>query len=218
MNRAIMLAVSVSLVSLATLSPGAQPALAQVNWAQSLGQVPQMVDVNTRQTQMLQTINDAASQGRLSPQAAGSFRAEMERIKQSEAQYRADGKLSVWERMRLAFELDNLQKQIDAGLAPRTSASTDHPGREADITREISDALFTGRLSRQDGEIFLAEIDRIKAQEARFKADGTIQNNEMLSLSLDLDKLQGQCAPKDQTSHCQRHYHRIEKSGNFPTC
>lgn len=190
MNRAIILALSVSLVSLVNLSPSGQPALAQMNWAQSLGQVPQMVDVNTRQTQMLQSINDAVLQGRLTAQAAGSFRSEMERIKQSEAQYRADGKLSVWERMRLAFELDNLQKQIDTSLAPRTSASTDLPGREAEITREISDALFTGRLSRQDGEIFLTEIDRIKAQEARFKADGALQSNEMLTLSLDLDKLQ----------------------------
>ncbi len=190
MNRAFVLALSVSLVSLASSSLGVRPALAQVNWAQNLGQVPQMVDVNIRQTQMLQSINDAVQQGRLNAGEAGTFRAELERIKQNEAQYRADGKLSVWERMRLAFELDNLQKQIDAGLAPRTSATSDLPVREADIVREISDALFTGRLTRQEGEIFLAEIDRIKAQEANFKADGALNNNEMLTLSIDLDKLQ----------------------------
>ncbi len=190
MNRALMLAVSVSLLSLASSSLGVQPAFAQMNWAQNLGQLPQMADVDTRQTEMLQGVNDAVQQGRLNARDAGTFKAELERIKQNEAQYRADGKLSIWEKMRLSFELDNLQKQIDASLAPRTSATSDLPGREAEIVREISDALFTGRLTRQDGEIFLAEIDRIKAQEANFKADGSLNNNELLTISLDLDKLQ----------------------------
>ncbi|MCC7532145.1 MAG: S-layer homology domain-containing protein [Candidatus Melainabacteria bacterium] len=190
MNRALMLAVSVSLLSLATSSMGVQPAFSQMNWAQNLGQLPQMADVGTRQTEMLHGIDDAVQQGRLNAQDAGTFRAELERIKQNEAQFRADGKLSVWEKMRLSFELDNLQKKIDASLAPRTSSTSDLPGRQADIVREISDALFTGRLTRQDGEIFLAEIDRIKAQEANFRADGSLNSNEMLTISLDLDKLQ----------------------------
>lgn len=190
MKRAALLAVSVSLVSLASLSVATHPASAQGNWAQTFGQIPQMADVGTRQAQMLQSVNEAQAHGRLSPQDAGNFKAALERIKQNEAQYSADGKLTVWERMRLAFELDNLQRQIDGALQPRTSAIADIPGREAEITREISDALFSGRLPRQDGEIFLAELDRIKAQASSFKADGHLAENEMLTISLDLDKLQ----------------------------
>lgn len=190
MKRAAVLAVSLSLVSLATCSIAVQPTLAQTNWAQTFGQMPQMVDVRTRLAQMTQSISEAQTQGRLSSENAAAFKASLDRIKQSETQYMADGKLSVWEKMRLAFELDNLQRQIDSQLAPRTTATADLPGRSAEITREISDALFSGRLSRQDGEVFLAELDRIKLQESSFRADGNLNNNELLTLSVDLDKLQ----------------------------
>ncbi len=190
MKRAAVLAVSLSLVSLATCSIAVQPTLAQTNWAQTFGQMPQMVDVSTRLAKMTQSIAEAQTQGRLSSENAASFKASLERIKQSETQYMADGKLSVWEKMRLAFELDNLQRQIDSQLAPRTTATADLPGRSAEITREISDALFSGRLNRQDGEVFLAELDRIKLQESSFRADGNLNNNELLTLSVDLDKLQ----------------------------
>lgn len=190
MKRTAALAVSLSLVSLATFSTTIQPVLAQTNWAQTFGQMPQMVDVRTRLGQMTQSISEAQTQGRLSSENAAALKASLERIKQSETQYMADGKLSVWEKMRLAFELDNLQRQIDSQLAPRTTATADLPGRSAEITREISDALFSGRLSRQDGEVFLAELDRIKLQESSFRADGSLNNNELLTLSVDLDKLQ----------------------------
>lgn len=190
MKRAFVLSVSLSLVSLATCSLGIQSACAQGNWAQTFGRMPQMVDVTTRLAQMVQSVSEAQTQGRLSAQHAAGFKADLDRIKQNENQYLADGKLTVWERMRLSFELDNLQRQIDAQLAPRTSAIADIPGRTAEITREISDALFSGRLSRQDGEVFLAELDRIKLQESNYRADGNLNSNELLSLSVDLDKLQ----------------------------
>lgn len=190
MKRAVIAAVSLSMVSFATCSMGIQPAQAQRNWAQNFGQMPQIMDVSARLTQMGQSLTEAQAQGRLSAQTAAAFKADLDRIKQSETQYMSDGRLTVWEKMRLAFELDNLQKQIDAQITPRTQANADFPGRTAEITREISDALFSGRLSRQDGEIFLAELDRIKRQEASFRGDGNLNSNELLTLSVDLDKLQ----------------------------
>ena len=190
MKRAAIFAVTVSLVSLSFLTVEIQPADSQPNWAHMLGQVPQMVDAGTRQTQMLKSIDDAAAHGRLTAANAASFKAELERIKQIEVQYRLDGDLSVWERMRLAFELDNLQSSIDASLSPRTAILSDIPECEAQITREISDALFTGRLTRGEGDMFLAELDSIQSKQAAYQADGTMSNDELLALSLDLDKLQ----------------------------
>ena len=130
MKRAAIVAMSLSLACLATCSLGIQPADAQRNWAQAFGQMPQMADVSTRLTQMVQSVTEAQAQGRLSAQNAAAFKADLDRIKQSETQYMADGRLTVWEKMRLAFELDNLQRQIDAQLAPRTQATADIPRSE----------------------------------------------------------------------------------------
>ena len=82
MKRAAIFAVTVSLVSLSFLTVEIQPADSQPNWAHMLGQVPQMVDAGTRQTQMLKSIDDAAAHGRLTAANAASFKAELERIKQ----------------------------------------------------------------------------------------------------------------------------------------
>jgi hypothetical protein len=186
MMRAAKLGITVSLISVLTMAASDVPAVAQFNW----GALPGMVDVDARQQQMEQDINQAAAQGQLTAQSATSFRSELNRIKQIETQFRADGKLSIWERTRLMFELDNLQKEIDAGLTPRTSGLTDMAGREAEIAAEISDALFTGRLTKPEADSFRSELDRIKARESTLKQDGSLNSNEVLTLSLELDQLQ----------------------------
>ncbi len=184
--RAAKLGITVTLVTAMTVSVGLLPASAQFNWSG----LPGMVDVDARQEQMTQDVRQAVAQGRLSSQAALPFTNELKRIKDMETQFRADGKLSVWERTRLIFELDNLQKQIDAGLTARTTPIADIPAKQASVAAEISDALYTGRLTKQEADSFSAELAQIKVKEASLKADGSLSNEDVLTLSVDLDRLQ----------------------------
>lgn len=185
MKRAATLAVSIGILSVFSSSMFPQSACAQFNWAQ----LPAMVDVSAREAQLDKDISESVSSGRLSAPKADEFRKELARIKQQETTYRADGKLSVWERMRLVVDLDQLEKNIVANLDQRTTGITDVAGREAEIGQMISEGLFSGRLSRLEADDFQKELDAIKSKETSFRQDGSLNSTELLTLSLDLDRL-----------------------------
>lgn len=180
------LSLAVLIVGGVTVNPVfAQFNLGQVNWAQ----VPNYIDTGARLTSIEKRLVDDFAAGRLTQTQLDTYKKEVERIRTQETTFRADGKLSVFERMRLVVDLDKLDAQIQSGLGTRTTGITDVPGREADIGKTISEAVITGRLTAQEADLFRQMLDQIKAKEATFKVDGTLTQSEVLTLSLDLDKL-----------------------------
>lgn len=190
MKRGFQCATTLSLAVLiaggVTINPVfAQFNFGQVNWAQ----VPTYIDTSSRLTSIEKRLVEDFAAGRLTQTQLDTFKREVDKIRTQETTFRADGKLSVFERMRLVVELDKLDAQIQSGLGTRTTGITDVPGRESDIGRIISEAVITGRLTAQEAEVFRQMLDQIKAKETTFKADGTLTQSEVLTLSVDLDKL-----------------------------
>ncbi|MBX9670986.1 MAG: S-layer homology domain-containing protein [Candidatus Obscuribacterales bacterium] len=190
MKRSGKIALAITMAMTLGVSSSRSPAAAQPAWTQNFTQV--LVNVNEKLTNIQRSLSDATAQGRLSPQASESFKQELNRIKDTQTQYQADGKLSIWERARLVFEIDNLQRQIDGALGPRPTdsvSSTNLTTRETDLSREISDALFQGRLTKSEADFFLGGLDKVKNMEASYKADGALNPTELASVSVELDNL-----------------------------
>src|SRR5690606_38310967 len=110
------------------------PVSAQFNWAQ----VPAMIDVPGRISSTEAQILEEQAAGRLSAEKAAELKKTLDDIKALDIQYRADGKLSIVERMKLMLELDNLGKTIQVSLTERKAAITDVTGRQTEVAKKIS--------------------------------------------------------------------------------
>lgn len=187
MKRSVKLAAATAAVSLA-MSFTVVPAMAQFNWTQ----VPGMVDVSGRMTATEKEILEELAAGRLTKEKADAFKLKLDAIKKLDTQYRGDGKLSIWERMKLILELDTLDKNIQLGLTERKAAITDVPGRQAEVAKKISDALVAGQITSLEATTFNTKLNAVKDQEKSLRADGTLSSTDTLTLSLALDQLNSQ--------------------------
>lgn len=161
------------------------PAFAQVNWTQ----VPNYIDVQGRMTTVEQSIMEAFAAGRLTAAQADNFKSALNQIKAQETTYRADGKLSMWERVKVVMDLDKLNATIQSSLTDRKVAITDISGHESDIDRVIQESLLSGRLTNLEALGFKKSLADIKMKEQSLKRDGALSASDLLSLSQDLDTL-----------------------------
>ncbi|HEY9785427.1 MAG TPA: S-layer homology domain-containing protein [Candidatus Obscuribacterales bacterium] len=185
MKRIAHLAIPAALMTSISLSVLPLPVLAQFNLSQWQG----VGDVDGRRERIERTITEATTAGRLTAQQAEPLRRELERINQQETAFKADGKLTFFERMRLVVDLDQLSRQIESQMAERTVASPNVSLRAQEISQQIDEGVASGRLTRLEGDTFSQELARIKARESAFREDGDFSSNEQLTISLDLDHL-----------------------------
>lgn len=177
--------VQVLLALSATCCLSATPAIAQVNWTQ----VPNYIDASSRMTTIETSIMEALAAGRLAPAQAESFKNALNQIRAQDANFRADGKLSMMERVKLVMDLDKLNASIQSSLTERKVAITDVSGHEADIDRLIQESVLSGRLTNLEGLGFKKSLADIKMKKQQLQADGVLSANDLLSLSQDLDRL-----------------------------
>jgi len=163
----------------------AMPANSQGSWTQ----VPNYIDVQGRMTTIETSIVQSLAEGRLTPAQANQFKGALEQIKAQDANFRADGKLSMMERVKIIMDLDKLNSEIQRNLSDRTVAITDFSGREADIDKVIQESLLSGRLTNLEALGFKKTLADIRVKEQNLRADGALSSNDLLSLSVDLDKL-----------------------------
>lgn len=157
----------------------------QANWTQ----VPNYIDVQGRMTTVEKSIFESLAAGRLTQQQAQTFTAALKQIRDQDAAYRADGKLSMFERVRIVMDLDKLNQQIQSSLTDRKVALTDVTGRELEIDKAIQESLLSGRLTNLEATGFRQSLSDIRAKEQGFRADGALSADDLFSLSTDLDKL-----------------------------
>lgn len=159
--------------------------------ANLVGDITSAGDIDSRQVQIGKRIDDALSSGRITKPEADEFLRELTRIAEVEAAFRAsDNKLTMWESLRLVFDLDRVSRNLEMQLRDRQSTVSDIDARQTDLWKRISDGLAAGRLTQQESDDLKYEFDRIASMEERFRqSDAALTSAEMLTLSLDLDRL-----------------------------
>ena len=148
-----------------------------------------LADIDAREAQLERRIAEAIGSGRLTVSEASNFKRELDRIQENEASFRATNGLSAWEMLRLTLDLDNLSKSLERQMRDRQVASGDVSARKLDIDRRITEGQENARLTSWEVEELKRELTRISSLETHFRVDGVLSADEVLALSLDLDRL-----------------------------
>lgn len=163
----------------------ASASYAQPNWTQ----VPNFIDVQGRMTTVEKSILEALAAGRLTQPQAQTFSAALKQIRDQDTAFRADGKLSMFERVQIVMNLDKLSHDIQSSLTERKVALTDLTGRVLEIDKTIQESLLSGRLTNLEAIGFKKSLTEIQAKEGTLRADGVLSADDLFSLSMDLDRL-----------------------------
>jgi len=179
----LILAVSLSLTALGCgLSAQAQ----KVDWTK----VPQYVDVNSRITEMDAQIVRYTAEGRLSREHLADIKDRLERVREEFKTASANGaKPSVWQRARMVLELDKLNQDVQARTTSRIAASTDIPGRRIKIENDITEAMYSGRITNSEAAAFRSRLENTKEKERTLRNDGVFSQQDQLALSYELDQI-----------------------------
>lgn len=174
-----------------TLSLGlGSPAKAE-GLASYLEKVPGSASVDLRQAEIEKRLREAVAAGRISQLDSQSFSRELDKIADLEAAYRAShGKLSLWENLKLLYQLDNLSRKVEQSLSDRQVADSDLGSRITSLSNRIEDGLGSKRLTEQEASGFKYEIERIQSLH-KLLSSSSIQltDAQNLQLALDLDRL-----------------------------
>ncbi|MBP9092763.1 S-layer homology domain-containing protein [bacterium] len=197
MRSIVSLAGTVGLIavisSLACGSANVPSAQAQFG-GRDLSQIPSLLDVEKRRSDLDRKLSEALASGRLTSSEAGPFKQELLRLKNVEETYKVSGKFSFFQKARLTLELDVLSSNIEKSLHERSSvALTDLSGKKLDITVRLNEALNAGRLTPQETQSFKSQLANISAKESSYQAVNApgqpLNSTQTLELALDLDRL-----------------------------
>lgn len=157
----------------------------QFNWAG----VPSFVDVSTRISSLDKEITHALGEERLTQDQAQQLKGNLDRVVQLNNEFTQDGKLTIWERVRLILDLDKLSQDLEIRLAKRKTAITDLSGKQDQLEKEIAEDFLSGRLTNSQAAKFKNRLQSIKDKEKSYRQDSKLSQPEMLALSYDLDQL-----------------------------
>ncbi|MGD9681794.1 MAG: hypothetical protein AB7W16_11480 [Candidatus Obscuribacterales bacterium] len=154
--------------------------------------VPSAQGVDELQAQIQRRITDAAFAGRLSKSAAQEYCRDLDRISDLEASYRAShGRLSVWETLKLYFELDNLSREMELALTDRSVPDADIVARLKELDNRVDDGLKWSRLTSQEADGFKYDLERARALSQLESDSDQIADQQAFQIGLELDKISG---------------------------
>lgn len=160
--------------------------------------------------------------GQLTPQAFNRLEGEQARIRDAEARMKADGNLDPREGVRLNTMLDRSSRDIyraehnNQVAAPAVNRQGPPPNwgpqgsidwREANQQNLIYQGLRSGQLTPQEFNRLEREQARIRAAEARMRADGRLDPRERARLNAMLDR-------SSRDIYRAEHNNRVATPGN----
>lgn len=148
-------------------------------------------DVDQRYALLDKRLSDGYAAGRLEQAQYEKFRLELKRVGDQEAVFRAsEGNLSLWENMRLQFELDRIMKEVELSFTDRKTGPVDVVARRDEIRGRLAYAFMQGRLTRQEHDTIEMALNQIsKSIEASRGRNGQIATADGIKLMISLDRL-----------------------------
>lgn len=154
---------------------------------ESLNRYQSIYVSNSRCIDLERRINEALNSGRMETVAAKELRADLLRVNQLEAEYKAsDNSISDQEALELSREFDVVSSRIEKALPPLPDIRV----KTTDIQARIDDAAKNGTIAQDQKRDFNSEIARIKDVESAFRSsDSSLSDWETATVANDLDKL-----------------------------
>lgn len=152
--------------------------------------VPAYLDVNSRITDTDTKIVRYSAEGRLGRDQVSDLKDRLEKIREEYKTFTANGaKPSMWQRTRVILELDKLNQDIQLRTTSRIAASTDNTGRRERIENDITEALYSGRITNSEAAAYRSRLEATKSRERTLRADGVFSQEDQLTLSYELDQI-----------------------------
>lgn len=201
-NRIAKLAIGVSTLSLLSMSQTVQAneftdLFKQFLRDQTFGYAPANDPITAREKAVSDRIVEAISSNKLNSQQSLTIKAEYDRVKEMERQYRASGnQLDQIEVTSLNTELNKLDSTLTQMLSsntatpPSTTAQTDDTDtRLKELLYRITGALASGRLTIEEASALRSDYERALSNRNRLRADGSLSTDELNQLNDEMRQL-----------------------------
>lgn len=169
---------------------GMSPAMAQGTNTPRIDQAQQAISARIQQ---------GLASGHITPSEAQALYRRDREISVRESQYKANGSATAQERAQLRSDLDHLASEVERMMAnrdvvrPNSVGNADNtPGidrHQFNIGQRIDEGIRSGRLNQREARKLQQRERQIARQEARFKADGVVTQQERRQLRNELAAL-----------------------------
>ena len=172
---------------------GLAPAMAQSTYTPGIDQAQQAISARIQQ---------GLASGHITPSEAQVLYRRDREIAVREARFKSNGVATPQERQQLRADLDGLGAEVERMMANRDVAG--RPGynagynagytpgidhREREISLRIDEGIRTGRITRGEAARLRQHERRIDRQEAHFRSDGVVTQQERRQLRYELAAL-----------------------------
>ncbi|WP_431097333.1 hypothetical protein [Polaromonas aquatica] len=168
---------------------GLAPAMAQSTYTPGIDQAQQAISARIQQ---------GLASGHITPSEAQVLYRRDREIAVREARFKSNGVATPQERQQLRADLDGLGAEVERMMANRDVAG--RPGynagytsgidhREREISQRIDEGIRTGRITRDEAARLRQHERRIDRQEAQFRSDGVVTQQERRQLRYELAAL-----------------------------
>jgi chromosome segregation ATPase len=147
--------------------------------------------IDKRVGELQRRIDAGKRKGQLTADEVYRLQAVLSRIKEKVAKYRADGFVTREERAQLNEMLTTMEERIREERSDDETVRRDaFERRIAEMQRRIDAGVRAGQLIRDEAYQLQAALNRIKERDARYKADGSLTNEERIALNQMLNTLE----------------------------
>jgi signal transduction histidine kinase len=176
---------------------GMSPAMAQGTNTPRIDQAQQAI---------IARIQQGMASGHITPSEAQMLYRREREISVRESQYKANGNATPPERAQLRADLDALSAEVERMMANRDVVRPGNAGnagntpgidnREYQISQRIDEGVRSGRINQREARRLQRREREIARQEAQFKSDGVVTQqerrqlrNELTALSQEVERL-----------------------------
>ena len=179
----------------------AAPAMAQqgpypphVVYAPAVQQTP---GIDNAQQAVSERIRQGLQSGRITPSEARLLYRRDSDIQNREAAYKSDGRVTPQERQQLRNDMAQLSAEVERAINNNSTVAVARPGdrlgaidsQEFNIRQRIDEGVRTHRLSLQEAGRLQAREQAIERQEAAYRSDGVVTQQERRNLRAQLTAL-----------------------------
>ncbi|MDO8720217.1 MAG: hypothetical protein Q7K20_14700 [Polaromonas sp.] len=169
---------------------GMSPAMAQGTNTPQIDQAQQAI---------ITRIQQGMASGHITPSEAQALYRREREISIRESQYKANGNATPPERAQLRADLNALSAEVERMMANRDVVRPGNAGnagntpgidnREYQISQRIDEGVRSGRINQREARRLQRREREIARQEAQFKSDGVVTQQERRQLSNELTAL-----------------------------
>jgi cell division protein FtsB len=157
---------------------------------------PQTPGIDNAQQAVSERIQQGLRSGRITPSEARLLFRRDSDIQNREAAYKADGRVTPQERQQLRADMAQLSAEVERAIANNRTVAVVQPDRlgaidsqQFNIRQRIDEGVRSHRLSPREAGRLQAREQAIERQEAAYRSDGVVTQQERRDLRAQLAAL-----------------------------